>query len=261
MAFALNALTFGAFFLYNWCMNFFVNRSQIENEYIYISGSDVNHIKNVLRKNIGDMIELVCEEKKYSARIVEFNQDVVKCCIVEEENIDINDFKLTIFQGLAKSDKIEFIIQKCTEIGVYEIIPVEMKRSVVKLDSKDKIKKIERWKKIAEAASKQSRRNFILKVDKIASFNQMCDELNNYDCILLAYENEKNISLKDVIRNNIEKYSNVAVIIGPEGGFDEEEVKKLIEIGAKSVSLGKNILRTETAPVVVSAIIMYEKNQ
>ena len=206
----------------------------------------------------------VCNKQtaeSYLTEIESIENDLIVCRIIEKNDSTESPIKVTIYQGIPKSDKIEFIIQKCTEIGVYEIIPVEMKRSVVRLDSKDKNKKIERWKKIAEAASKQSRRNFILKVDKIASFNHMCDELNNYDCILLAYENEKDISLKDVIRNNIEKYNNMAVIIGPEGGFDEEEVKKLVEIGAKSVSLGKNILRTETAPVVVSAIIMYEKNQ
>ena len=134
-----------------------------------------------------------------------------------------------------------------------------MKRCVVKLDSKDKIKKIDRWQKIAEVASKQSLRDSILNVNSIMSFEEMCSKLSEFDCVILAYEKEEKTSLKDVLRDKINSFNNVAVIVGPEGGIDVEEERKLVQSGAISVTLGKRILRTETAPVVLSAIIMYEK--
>ena len=239
-------------------MNFFINHNQIEYEYIYINGSDVNHIKNVLRKNVGDILDVVDGEFKYKARIDSFTSEFIKCEIVERIDIQKDVFKLTIFQGLTKADKFEYIIQKCTELGVYRIVPSEMKRCVVKLDKKDKNKKTERWRKIAEVASKQSIRNDILRVDEIASFNDMCNMLKEFECVILAYEKEKDVTLKSVIREKLNSCKNVAVIIGPEGGIDDEEFEKLVELGAESVSLGKRILRTETAPVAISAIIMYE---
>lgn len=241
-------------------MNFFVTSDQVVNNVIYIRNSDVNHIKNVLRKKKEDEINIVCNEILYKAKIVSLNDDEICCEILDEFNYkDDNNIKLTIFQGLAKADKIEYIIQKCTELGVYEIVPVQMKRCVVKLDEKDKLRKIERWQKIAEVAAKQSLRNNILKIDKICSFNELCDKLQEYDCVIMAYEKEEKLYLKDVLKEEISKQSkNIAVIIGPEGGIDDYEADKLIENGVKSVTLGKRILRTETAPVAISAIIMYE---
>lgn len=241
-------------------MNFFVTSDQVVNNVIYIRNSDVNHIKNVLRKKKEDEINIVCNEILYKAKIVSLNDDEICCEILDEFNYKgDNNIKLTIFQGLAKADKIEYIIQKCTELGVYEIVPVQMKRCVVKLDEKDKLKKIERWQKIAEVAAKQSLRNNILKIDKIYSFNELCDKLQEYDCVIMAYEKEEKLYLKDVLKEEISKQSkNIAVIIGPEGGIEDYEADKLIENGVKSVTLGKRILRTETAPVAISAIIMYE---
>ena len=133
-----------------------------------------------------------------------------------------------------------------------------MKRCVVKLDEKDKSKKIERWKKIAEVAAKQSLRNDILKIEDILSFKSMILNLKNYDLVILAYEKEQDIKLKDVLRNISKDIRNIAVIIGPEGGIDEEEATLLVNNGANQITLGKRILRTETAPVAISAMIMYE---
>ncbi len=133
-----------------------------------------------------------------------------------------------------------------------------MKRCVVKLDEKDKSKKIERWKKIAEVAAKQSLRNDILKIEDILSFKSMILNLKNYDLVILAYEKEQDIKLKDVLRNMSKDIRNIAVIIGPEGGIDEEEATLLVNNGANQITLGKRILRTETAPVAISAMIMYE---
>ena len=161
-------------------MNFFVNKDKIKDNFIFIENSDVNHIKNVLRKNIGDILDIVSDRIRYKAEIIEISSNQIKCKILEKnEDID-KKINLTIFQGLAKADKIEYIIQKCTELGVYEIVPTEMKRCVVKLDEKDKSKKIERWKKIAEVAAKQSLRNDILKIEDILSFKSMILNLKMY---------------------------------------------------------------------------------
>ena len=239
-------------------MNFFVNKDKIKDNFIFIENSDVNHIKNVLRKNIGDILDIVSDRIRYKAEIIEISSNQIKCKILEKnEDID-KKINLTIFQGLAKADKIEYIIQKCTELGVYEIVPTEMKRCVVKLDEKDKSKKIERWKKIAEVAAKQSLRNDILKIEDILSFKSMILNLKNYDLVILAYEKEQDIKLKDVLRNMSKDIRNIAVIIGPEGGIDQEEATLLVNNGANQITLGKRILRTETAPVAISAMIMYE---
>lgn len=238
-------------------MNFFVKSNQIVENKIYIKDSDVNHIKNVLRKKPGDRIFIVSDGDEYETEIIELSSDNIECEIVEKRHTKIDGPRLTIYQGLAKADKIEYIIQKCSELGVCEIVPVSLKRCVVKLDEKDKLKKIERWQKIAEVAAKQSLRNDILKVQKIASFEQMLEEFKEFDYVIMAYEKEEN-SLKNAIKNISNINSKIAVVIGPEGGIDEFEAEKMIEAGAVSVSLGKRILRTETAPVAISAIIMYE---
>lgn len=239
-------------------MNFFVGKDKVKDDYIYIENSDVNHIKNVLRKNIGDILDIVSENIIYKAEILEMTVNQIICKILDKKEHQKSKIELTIFQGLAKADKIEYIIQKCTELGVYEIIPTEMKRCVVKLDEKDKAKKIDRWKKIAEVASKQSLRTDILKIDKIKSFASILDELKVYDLVVLAYEKEDSTTLKSVLRNIDESVSKIAVIIGPEGGIDNEELEALINNGVKSITLGERILRTETAPVAISAMIMYE---
>lgn len=238
-------------------MNFFVENNQIVGNKIYIKDSDVNHIKNVLRKKPGDKIFVVSNGIEYETEIIDLSSDNIECEIIEKKQTKVDGPELTIYQGLAKADKIEYIIQKCSELGVHEIVPVCLKRCVVKLDGKDKLKKIERWQKIAEVAAKQSLRNDILKVQKIASFEQMLEEFKEFDYVIMAYEKEKN-SLKNAIKNISNLNSKIAVVIGPEGGIDEPEAEKMIEAGAISVSLGKRILRTETAPVAISAIIMYE---
>lgn len=239
-------------------MNFFVDKDKMKNDYIYIESSDVNHIKNVLRKNVGDILNVVSENVIYKSEISEITQNQVVCKILDKQEKKKSNVELTIFQGLAKADKIEYIIQKCTELGVSEIVPVEMKRCVVKLDDKDKLKKIDRWRKIAEVAAKQSLRNDILKVEKILSFSLLLEEIKNYDLVILAYEKEKSVTLKSVLKDIDDSISKIAVIIGPEGGIDEEEAEILINNNAKSITLGERILRTETAPVAISAMMMYE---
>ena len=165
-------------------------------------------------------------------------------------------------QGLPKADKMELIIQKSVELGVFDITPIEMKRCVVKLNEKDKTKKIQRWQKISEVASKQCGRNIIPSINSIINIKNVCNLLNEYDIVLIAYENEKETTLKQVL-NEIkqcynEKEIKIAIIIGPEGGIASEEVEILKESGAKSITLGKRILRTETVALSVLSVIMYE---
>lgn len=241
---------------------FFINEEQINDNEINIIGEDVNHIKNVLRLEIGEKIHICIKEtaKCFECKIEEITKSNVKCEKLEEvlETTEANTY-IHIFQGLPKSDKLEFIIEKCTEIGVKEITPVAMKRSIVKLDEKDKTKKLIRWQKIAEVAAKQSKRDTILKINNVINFQNIFEKITDYDILLVAYEEEVERNLKSVLKsfkNN--KNLKVAVLIGPEGGIDETEIKLCKDNNFISVTLGKRILRTETAPLVISSNIIYE---
>ena len=208
---------------------FFVKEEQIEDKRINIIDEDVNHIKNVLRLEIEENI-CICNKdtsKSYMCKIIEYDNNSVTCEILEEVlNTTEADTYIHIFQGLPKADKFEFIIEKCTEIGVKEITPVAMKRSIVKLDEKDKAKKLDRWQKIAEVAAKQSKRDCILKVNGVINFQNVFEIVKDYDILLVAYEEENEITLKKVLRKLRNKQNlKVAVIIGPEGVIDENEIK------------------------------------
>lgn len=151
----------------------------------------------------------------------------------------------------------ELIIQKTTEIGVKKIIPVAMERSIVKLNEKDAKKKIERWQKISEVAAKQSKRDIIPKIENIIKISDLCNKIKGYELFIVAYENEEEITLKQILQENKE-IKKIGVLVGPEGGIDEKEIEKLVQNGAKTVSLGKRILRTETAPITIASNIVYE---
>lgn len=242
---------------------FFVKSNQINDNYISIIDEDVNHIKNVLRLAIGEKIK-ICDKdnsKNYVSEIIEITNQEVKCAIVEEvEGEAEGNVELHIYQGLPKADKMELILQKGTELGVSKFIPVALKRCIVKLDGKDAVKKIERWQKITEVASKQSGRDIVPEVANIETINDICNKIGDYDLVMLAYELEENNYIKTEllkIKNTKENYK-IAIVIGPEGGIDDKEAEKLREAGAKVVSLGKKILRTETVALQVSSIVMYE---
>lgn len=242
---------------------FFVNSNQINNNQIEIINEDVNHIKNVLRLDVGEQIKICNSEKveNYICEITDISNKKIICNILEnvpgeaEGNVELH-----IYQGLPKADKMEFIIQKGTELGVCKFIPVSFKRSIVKLSGKDETKKIERWQKIAEVASKQSMRDLIPEVKNIISIKDICERINDYDLVLVAYELEENNYIKQELLKIKDKNKNykIAIIIGPEGGIEEKEVQELKDSGAKIISLGKRILRTETVALQVSSIIMYE---
>lgn len=243
---------------------FFVKSNQIKDNKVVIVGEDVNHIKNVLRLNVDDDIQVCNLEtaENYTCGITKLNNEIIECNIFNkikseaESNIHIN-----IFQGIPKSDKMELIIQKCVELGVNEITPVEMRRCVAKIEDKSKLKKLLRWQKISEVAAKQCGRDIVPKINEISNIKKICNSIKEYDIVLLAYENEEENTLKNELsklKNKANQELKVGVIIGPEGGLDKEEVELLKESGAKVITLGKRILRTETVAFVLTSIIMYE---
>lgn len=243
---------------------FFVEENKIKNNIIEIKGKDVNHIKNVLRKNIGDIIEICNKDtqENFLAKIIKIDDIQIDCSIIEEIDKKVeSNLYINIFQGLPKADKMELIIQKSVELGVSEITPVEMKRCVVKIAPKDEDKKIQRWQKISEVAAKQCGRDIIPLINRITNINGICSLCKDYDVVLLAYEKEN----KNTLKNELQKLKKlqkekikIAIIIGPEGGMQQEDVIKLKESGAKVITLGKRILRTETVALNMISVITYE---
>ncbi len=239
---------------------FFVSNKQVRDNKIEIVGNDVNHITNVLRLDVNDEINICNKDtsENYHTRIIEKDKEKIICEVLEKIIEEDDNVKITIFQGLPKADKMELIIQKCTELGVNEIIPVHMERCVVKLDSKTATKKIERWQKIAEASAKQCKRNNIPNIGPIKNIKDICNETNNYDILFVPYENENINSFREELRKAKRNNLKVGIVIGPEGGFEEKEIKELESSGSKIVTLGKRILRTETVAIAMVSAIMYE---
>ena len=245
---------------------FFVENNQINNNNIQILGDDVNHISNVLRMKKEDELQIWNQNtgENYLCQIVYFTKDSIECEIKSKiEKTTESNVNITIFQGIPKFEKMELIIQKNTEVGVKKIVPVLMERTVVKLDEKVASKKIERWQKIAETAAKQSMRDIIPKIENVIKVKDI--EFSNYDAVLVAYENEeKNMlkqelkKIKDAKKTKENNTYNIAIIIGPEGGIAEKEIDILKNDNVKFVSLGKRILRTETAGIVMAGNILYE---
>lgn len=243
---------------------FFINNNQIDNNTIIITGKDVNHISNVLRMKIGEEIQ-VCDtdtSNNYLVKLQNIDKEKIYCDIIEKIKSEAEpDINLKIFQGIPKSDKMELIIQKSTELGVKEIIPVQMERCVSKITPKDEKKKIERWQKISEMASKQSGRDIIPKVNNPVKVKDICNLINELDMIIVPYEKEEKYTLKNAIeeiKQNKNNKPSIGIVIGPEGGFDPNEINLLKNAGAKIVTLGKRILRTETVALAMASVIMYE---
>ena len=239
---------------------FFVEKKNInlENNTCTIEGEDVKHISKVLRCKIGEELE-VCDSdnNEYICEITNIDKSTVELDILEKVNIKReSDLKIKLYQGLPKGPKMEMILQKLTEVGVDEIILVQTKRSVVKVDDKKEDKKIERWERIIYEAAKQSKRGKIPKLRGILSFKEALVDMQNNDFNIAPYENERTKSIKQAIKSL--DISNIGIFVGPEGGFDESEIEAIENINGQSLSLGPRILRTETASVVASSIVLYE---
>lgn len=241
--------------------HFFVEDNAFAEDNIHITGDDVNHIKNVLRMNVGEQIIISRRngnnEADYYCSVAEIRENEVVAHIDwTEEGRELNN-QIYLFQGLPKSDKLELIIQKAVELGVYEIIPVAMNRSVVKLDSKKESGKIKRWQAIAESAAKQSKRSIIPQVKPVMTVKEALEYAKEMKVKLLPYENARGIAETRRVISEIKPEDSIAVFIGPEGGFDPKEVEEAKNVGFYPVSLGKRILRTETAGLMMLSVLMY----
>lgn len=237
--------------------NFYVPPNQIFDDIILISGEEKHHIVNVLRLKPHEHVRIFDGfGNEYLARLQHFNSDNVVAEILEHRQIPPPKPYVTLLQGLPKFDKFEQIVQKTTELGVGEIVPVLCQRSVPKLKRNVCFKRVSRWQRIANEASKQCGRAYLPKVKEITEFNEYCAELN-FDVSLILWEEERKLGLKSILTQNAHA-ERVSLFVGPEGGFSPEEVDIAISAGAIPVTLGSNILRTETAAIVGVALILYE---
>jgi 16S rRNA (uracil1498-N3)-methyltransferase len=237
--------------------NFFIEEGNRHNNRYIISGADYNHIKNVLRMKIGD--EFLVSENNVSnlCRIESFEGESIIAEITDERFQDTSlPIKIYLFQGLPKSDKLELIIQKSVELGVEGIIPVEMNRSIVKLDDKKKKSKTERWQSIAESAAKQSKRTSIPKVYNVMTYKQALSMASGLDVFIVPYECKDEMKSTINALSKIKSGISVGILIGPEGGFELNEIDSAIQSGGIPVSLGKRILRTETAAITAVGMCM-----
>ena len=237
--------------------NFFVENTAKKDGRYFIAGTDYNHIKNVLRMNMGEQFLVSCEGVSDLCELESIESDTVVAKIIktnyQSTNLPIN---IHLFQGLPKSDKLELIIQKAVELGVATVTPVSMKRSIVKIDDKKKKSKRERWQAIAEAAAKQSKRTAVPEVCDILSYKEFIARAKELDLLLVPYECADGMSATKAALSEIKSGMNVGIIIGPEGGFEQKEIEDALEIGGKVISLGSRILRTETAAITTIAMCM-----
>ncbi len=241
---------------------FFVDPAQVEEQEhrIHIYGTDVNHIRNVLRMREGEELWVSDgAEKEYCCVIEALSQEEVLLHIryAQEPRYEL-PCRLYLFQGLPKADKMEFIIQKAVELGVYEIVPVETRRCVVKLEGAKAAKKTARWQQISESAAKQSRRMLVPKVEAVQSFSQALKLAEELDVCLIPYELARGMGETRQILAGIRPGQSVGIFIGPEGGFEEQEVARAVEAGAAPITLGRRILRTETAGMAVLSVLMFQ---
>lgn len=237
--------------------NFFVDECAREGGVFRIGGKDYNHICNVLRMRSGDTFLVSCGGISSLCRLDRVEDDAVVAEIVEEDfrNTEL-PVQFYLFQGLPKGDKMELIIQKTVELGVAGIIPVEMRRCVMKLDEKKKKTRRERWQSIAESAAKQSKRNVIPEVFDVMTYKQAMAKVAEMDVFLVPYENERGMDATKEAMARIRPGMSVGILVGPEGGFDEKEIDLVREAGAAVISLGKRILRAETAAVTAVGLGM-----
>ncbi|MCR5716997.1 MAG: 16S rRNA (uracil(1498)-N(3))-methyltransferase [Lachnospiraceae bacterium] len=239
---------------------FFVEPDQIQGNRIVIRGNDYNHIKNVLRMKIGEELAVSngIDSKEYRCGIEAFTEDEVICSLrfIKEDGLELPS-KIYLFQGLPKSDKMELIIQKAVELGAFEIVPVACKRCVMKLDAKKEKSKIARWQAISEAAAKQSKRRIIPQVHEVMSIRDAIAYAKDLDLCLFPYELAEDMAHTRQLIEGIQPGQSIAVFIGPEGGFEEAEIELAKEAGMYPITLGKRILRTETAGFTVLSWLMY----
>lgn len=240
--------------------HFFVTPAQIADGYAVITGQDVNHIRNVLRMKPGEEIAVrdgisrnyICELETIGAEEIR-----ARILSAEEDSSEL-PAKLVLFQGLPKSDKMELIIQKAVELGAYQIVPVATRRAVVKLDKKKEDAKVKRWNAIAESAAKQCGRMRIPEVTGVMSLKEAFACAAGFDRNIIPYELAEGMAETRAILDQIRPGMQVGIFIGPEGGFDVAEIEEAMEAGVCPITLGRRILRTETAGMTVLSILMFQ---
>ena len=238
---------------------FFAEPGQIGEKEIVITGADVNHIRNVLRMRTDEEV-LIADGQgaEYRCKLTDLGENEVRAQILWklDGNAELAS-PITLFQGLPKSDKMDLIVQKCVELGVDRIVPVSTKRAVVKLDAKKEQTRLKRWNTISESAAKQSGRGVIPEVSGVMSFGKALEEAKKLDVLLIPYERAEHMAETRRVMGEIRPGQSVGIFIGPEGGFEESEVEEAVAAGAKAITLGKRILRTETAGLAVMAMLGY----
>lgn len=243
---------------------FMVVPDNIQNGKITISGDDLKHLKQVLRLGPGDTIHVFDGSGiEYEAIILSTDKNIAVAEIKATFHSETEpQTRVTLFQGIPKGEKMELIIQKSVELGIHRIIPVITSRTVVKLDKKESEKKAERWNKISREAAKQCRRAYVPEVSEVIGFDEALEKAEDFTAALFLYENEGKKCLKERLKcYNINKIKDIALFVGPEGGFTLQEVENCTNSGCNIVSLGKRILRAETATISVLSIIMYEMGE
>ncbi|MBO5282503.1 MAG: 16S rRNA (uracil(1498)-N(3))-methyltransferase [Lachnospiraceae bacterium] len=239
---------------------FFVEPGQIQGKEILIRGSDVNHIKNVLRMRVGEELAVSngVDGREYRCGIIALEDEVIRCELrfIKEDGVELPS-RIYLFQGLPKADKMELIVQKAVELGAYQVIPVATRRSVVKLEEKKAAARVSRWQAIAESAAKQSKRRVIPQVQQVMNWQQALDYAKGIPVKLIPYELAEDMGRTRELLEGLEPGQDIAVFIGPEGGFEETEIARAMEAGALPITLGKRILRTETAGMTVLSWLMY----
>ena len=243
--------------------HFFVEARQKDGETIRITGTDVNHIGNVLRMHPGEQILISDEDRTdYLCEIAQIGRDEVLAAILEtrSENHELPS-KIVLFQGLPKADKMELIIQKAVELGAAQVVPVAMKRSVVKLDAKKEKTKLARWQALAESAAKQSKRSLIPEVTGVKTLSEALELAKELDVFLVPYESAEGIRKTRAVLAGLQPGQSIGVLIGPEGGFEPAEAQAAEEAGGTIISLGKRILRTETAGISLLGTLMLQLEQ
>ena len=238
---------------------FFAEPGQIGEKEIVITGADVNHIRNVLRMRTGEEV-LIADGRgaEYRCKLTDLSENEVRAQILWKlDGIAELASAVTLFQGLPKSDKMDLIVQKCVELGVDRIVPVSTKRAVVKLDAKKEETRLKRWNTISESAAKQSGRGVIPEVSGVMSFEKALEEAKKLEVLLIPYERAEHMAETRRVMGEIRPGQSVGVFIGPEGGFEESEVEEAVAAGARAITLGRRILRTETAGLAVMAMLGY----
>ena len=234
---------------------FFIDESCVFGNKIELTGKEHVHLCKVLRAKIGEEIEITSNKFNYVCSIESINKQTTVCLIKSKQEICNNAPNVTLFQASMKGEHMDYAIQKATELNIKTFVPFLSQFVVAKIDDK----KIERFRAISQEACKQSGRKSLMEISSVLSFNELKKELKSYDKIIFAYE-KSSVNAQSEL-NNLKETEKIALVVGSEGGFSELEAQELTKIGAKPISLGENILRGETASLVLTSIVMFKLNQ